>query len=98
MASEMTNALSKVIGYRPRLLTYIVPAYCAEKSWIVTYDEAGIAKVRYIERVERRWKDDERSNGNGPCLLFVAGEPKPWYFDSGHEHVSVLSQDHRSDD
>lgn len=104
--------------YRPRLIGYSTPAYCAEGKWVITHDGDGIATVHYVERVVRAWRkeaghhveplgDGSRrafapeapgTNGRNPCLLYVQGEPHPWYFDSGHTSVLVMSQDHRSDD
>jgi hypothetical protein len=73
-----------------RLVTSSEPAYCTEKRWVVTYDGTDIPRVRFVKKVERPWKEGETESGIAPCLLYVAGEPFPWYVASGYERVSVL--------
>lgn len=101
-------------SYRPRLTVYGCPAYCTAHNWIVVYDGDDVPSVKYVERVDRAWKDQHGlyatrlpdgsrrefhpetadTNGRNPCLLWITGEPHPWYFDSGWDTLGVMSQDH----
>lgn len=75
------------------ITTYTSPAYCCARQQIVIKD-GKTERVFYVENVERPWKDTEKSNtkGSSACLLFLSGEPYPWYIKSGWELMRMFSQ------
>lgn len=71
----------------PSQCAYALP--CGE---MVLIKRGASEQVLTVDKVERRWKSEERLNGQGPCLVFFRGEPRPWFFESGHDRVTTISQ------
>lgn len=62
-------------------------------------DQTGLHVDPLADGSRRRFEPETPdSNGRNPCLLYVAGEKHPWYFDSGWDTVGVLSLGHRFSD
>lgn len=65
-----------------------------ERRWI---KESGRAQpcddgsLRYFE------PETANTNGRNPCLVFFKGEPQPWYFESGHDYITVIAQQFHGD-
>lgn len=78
-------------AYPKRLVTHVVPAYCAS-GW-VQVQVGGLHQLIHVNSVERLERATETSNGRGACLWHVEGYPHPWFFANGHTHVSAFTED-----
>lgn len=58
-----------------------------ERLW---KDESG-KSTRCTDGSWRRFEPEtSKTNGLNPCLLYIDGEPHPWYFPSGHTYVRTV--------
>ncbi len=76
-----------------RLPTYSWAAYAVRPGEGVVFKDGSGERLVWLERVERLQTEGEpiAQHGKSPCLLYFDGEPKPYYFASGHEIVQVFS-------
>jgi hypothetical protein len=75
-----------------RLVGHVTPAYALRRGAGVIIRRGEVDTVLYVEKVDRPWREGEAQNGVAPCLVHLRGEPYPWYFQSGHEYVTELSE------
>lgn len=69
-----------------------------ERPW---RDQEGRTGERHEDGSWRTYKPEtwqDHNNGKNPCLLYVVGQPHPWYFPDGHESVRVVSFGHHGSD
>ncbi len=65
------------------------------RLWI---SESGPSEKRGDNSIIRFEPETANTNGHNPCLLYIDGEPHPWYFPSGWDTVRTVSFDHHGGD